>query len=160
MIGPNTIVFFIPFSVPLHEVKFTVDGLKNWLNQKKIKEVPYLCDSVTQQWMFWVHREKNLIFYSWNCQFWFWWSDGFLSSLLSPSLVKKTFWSSECLVFFLSPMSLFRQPPVFSVKVFWSDCASWQWGETNFTLISRPQRPRAQNKQDLQLKISKEILRF
>lgn len=100
MIGPNTIVFFIPFSVPLHEIKFTVDGLKNWLNQKKIKEVPYLCDSVTQQWMFWVHREKNLIFYSWNCQFWFWWSDGFLSSLLSPSLVKKTFWSSECLVFF------------------------------------------------------------
>lgn len=58
MIGPNTIVFFIPFSVPLHEIKFTVDGLKNWLNQKKIKEVPYLCDSVTQQWMFWVHREK------------------------------------------------------------------------------------------------------
>lgn len=69
MIGPNTIVFFIPFSVPLHEIKFTVDGLKNWLNQKKIKEVPYLCDSVTQQWMFWVHREKNLIFYSWNVNF-------------------------------------------------------------------------------------------
>lgn len=64
MIGPNTIVFFIPFSVPLQEIKFTVDGLKNWLNQKKIKEVPYLCDSVTQQWMFWVHREKksNILF--------------------------------------------------------------------------------------------------
>lgn len=150
MIDPNTIVFFIPFSVPLHEIKFTVDGLKNWLNQKKIKEVPYLCDSVTQQWMFWVHREKksNILFLKLSVLILMvrWVFEFPVVSIIS----KENFLKFWMFVFFFCHLWVCSDsPPVFSVKVFWSDCASWQWGETNFTLISRPQRPRAQNKQDL-----------
>lgn len=111
MIGPNTIVFFIPFSVPLHEIKFTVDGLKNWLNQKKIKEVPYLCDSVTQQWMFWVHREKksNILFLKLSVLILMvrWVFEFPVVSIISKENFLK-FWMFG--FFFLSPMSLFRQP--------------------------------------------------
>lgn len=104
-----------PFQMALYQIHWVpkMDGWKN-CNQKKTKEVPYVCAAVNQQQICWVYKRNNLIFSS----------SSSVSTLIvnwALDLPNITIANKEnCLkwhhlaVFFPLPIKLLWEPPVFS----------------------------------------------